>query len=60
MAHINEVMEIVRVSKKHHFFNVLEKFYIHKESCMNNQLNEQSTAGYDRLFEKTNHWNRSR
>jgi hypothetical protein len=47
----NETMEVVQVVKKGHYMNLLESFYIYKETCMNSQLNEQSTAGHDKLFE---------
>jgi rRNA maturation protein Nop10 len=43
MAPVNEIMEVVQVVKKNHFVDILEKYYIYKETCMNNQLNEQST-----------------
>jgi hypothetical protein len=43
MATIEDIMEVIQVVKKGQFMNLLEKFHIYKETCMNNQLNEQST-----------------
>jgi hypothetical protein len=50
MGPIEDVMEVMQVVKKGHFMNVLEKFYIYKEIHMNNQLNEKSTVGHNRIF----------
>lgn len=52
MVGINEIVEVMQVVKKGHFLNVLDQ--------LNIQLNEQSTAGYNRIFERIIHCNRSR
>jgi hypothetical protein len=36
MAPIDDVMEVVQVVKKGHLINALEKFYVYKETSMNN------------------------
>lgn len=44
-------MDTVQVVRKGNFMNVLEKFYIFKETHLNNLLNDKSTLGYDKIFE---------
>jgi hypothetical protein len=56
---INETMEVVQVVKKGRYMNVPERFYIYEETHGNNQLNEQSVAGCNRVFETIIHWNNS-
>jgi hypothetical protein len=44
-------MEVMQVVGKGNFINVLEKFLIYKETCMNSQFNDKSTLGYNKIFE---------
>jgi hypothetical protein len=43
-------MDIVQVARKGNFMNVLEKFYICKETHLNNQLNDEYTSSCNNIF----------
>ena len=43
---LDSIMEVVQVCSKSSVMNVLEKFYIYKETQMNNQINDRSTTGH--------------
>jgi hypothetical protein len=47
---LETIMEVVQVDDKNSFMNVIEKFYIYKETQMNNQINDRSTTR-NKIFE---------
>jgi hypothetical protein len=47
---LESIMEVLQVDNKNSFMNVLEKFYICKETQMNNQINDRTTTGH-KIFE---------
>jgi hypothetical protein len=50
MVLMEDVMEVVQVVGKGHFMNLLEKFYVYKETPVNKQLNNKSSVGCSRIF----------
>jgi hypothetical protein len=56
MGPTEDVMVVVQVVKKGHFMNTMETFHIYKETHINNQLNEKSMVGCNRIFATVIQW----
>jgi len=48
---MNEIMEVVHDAKKGKMLNMLEKFYIYRETKHGNQINEKLTMKPNPIFE---------
>ena len=48
---MEDTMETVHVTKKSHLMNTLEKFYIFRETKLNNQINDKSTVKPNAIFD---------
>jgi hypothetical protein len=44
-------MDIIRTTNKGQMLNILEKFYIHKETSINNQINDKCTFRPNVIFD---------
>jgi hypothetical protein len=45
-----DIVGIVQVVRGGNFMNVLGKIYTYEETNLNNQLNDKSTLGYNKIF----------
>jgi hypothetical protein len=48
---MNEIMEVIHVAKKGRMLNMLEKFYIYRETKHGNHINEKLTGQPNLIFE---------
>jgi hypothetical protein len=48
---MHEIMEAVHTAKKGRMLDILEKFYIHKETKHGNQINDKLTIQSNPIFE---------
>jgi hypothetical protein len=48
---MEDIMETMYVTKKGHLMNTLEKFYIFRETRLNNQINDKSTVKPNVVFD---------
>jgi hypothetical protein len=48
---MNEIMEVVQISKKSRILGTLEKFYIYRETKRSNQINDKLTIQFNPIFE---------
>jgi hypothetical protein len=47
---MEDIMNASHLSRIRSHFNTMEKFYIYKETKMDNQLNDNSTMSYNNIF----------
>jgi hypothetical protein len=48
---MHEIMEPLRIANKGRMLDTLERFYIYKETKLNNQINDRLTVQYNPIFE---------
>jgi len=48
---IEEIMEVLQTTKKGRHMDTVEKFYIFKETRINNQINDKNTVNPNAIFE---------
>jgi hypothetical protein len=48
---MNEIMEVIHVARKGKMLDMLEKFYIYKETKHGNQINDKLTFPSNPIFE---------
>jgi hypothetical protein len=48
---MNEIMEPLHTANKGRMLDTLERFYIYKETKLNNQINDKLTVQYNPIFD---------
>jgi hypothetical protein len=48
---MEDIMNIFHLSKKGSYLNTMKKFYVYKETKMDNQLNGKNTVSCNKIFE---------
>jgi hypothetical protein len=51
MGKIDNIMDIIHVTGKGRMMNTMEKYYIYKETRLNNQINDKLTGQPNAIFE---------
>ena len=46
---MEDIMSASHLGRKRSHFNTMEKFYIYKETKMDNQLNDKNTVSYNNI-----------
>jgi hypothetical protein len=54
---IKDTMDIMHTTSKGHLLNVIEKFYIYRETKINKQMNDRNTVTSNILFDTLLHMN---
>jgi hypothetical protein len=54
IGHIKDIMEILCTTIKGHLMDTLERFYVYKETCNNNQINDKDTVKSNAIFDIIN------
>jgi hypothetical protein len=53
MGPMEEIMETIHFTNKRRLMNTLEKFYIFRETRLNNQISDKSTVEPNIIFDTT-------
>jgi hypothetical protein len=48
---IENIMEVLYMTNKGRLMDTMERVYMHKETCINNQINDKNTIKPDIIFE---------
>jgi hypothetical protein len=57
---IEDIVQVLYKMNKGKLMNTVERYYIYKETCMNNQIDDKNTAKPNIIFETLIHNNTSR
>jgi hypothetical protein len=53
MGTMEDIMDVIHISRKGRMMNALESFHIYKETKNNNQINDKLTVRENAIFETT-------
>ena len=50
IGHIDNIMEILHITKKGRTMDTIEKYYIYKETKNGNQINDKNTVKQNKIY----------